>query len=85
METSETSWNSYCDVPLGISSFRTHNAPSPLMWGATSWRIAWAKRHQESADMPSWDAPKQLAQDMRESFGRLLDGQLQAKSPETIV
>ena len=35
--------------------------------------------------MPSWDAPKQLAQDMRESFGRLLDGQLQAKSPETIV
>lgn len=35
--------------------------------------------------MPSWDASKQLAQDMRESFGRLLDGQLQAKSPEMIV
>lgn len=85
VETSEQSWTDYCNTPLSISSFRTRHALTPLMWGAGSWPITWVKRHQENAEMPPWDAPKQLAQDMRESFGRLLDGQMKAKPSEVMV
>lgn len=74
IETESASWNSYCNVPLGISSFRTHGVSSPLMWGVSSWPIAWVKRHQQAAEMPAWELPSQLVEDIRECFGRLLDG-----------
>jgi hypothetical protein len=76
--------HSFCTVPLGISSFRTHGASTPVMWGASSWPITWVKRHQEFNEMPAWEAPVQLAKDMRECFGRLLDGQM-GRSPELMV
>jgi hypothetical protein len=83
METSSAS-STYCTVPLGISSFRTHGSSTPLMWGAASWPIRWVRRHQEVTEMPAWEAPVQLAKDMRECFGRLLDGHVDRR-PELMV
>ncbi|KAJ4373689.1 hypothetical protein N0V86_007832 [Didymella sp. IMI 355093] len=76
--------NTYCTVPLGISSFRTRSSSTPLMWGAASWPIRWVRRHQEVTEMPAWEAPVQLAKDMRDCFGRLLDGQVERR-PESMV
>ncbi|KAH6639030.1 Alpha/Beta hydrolase protein [Boeremia exigua] len=83
IETSAPTWRAYCSVPLGISSFRTRAAATPLMWGAASWPIAWVQRHQEAAEMPAWEAPELLAGDVRECFGRLLDGR--GRSAEVMV
>lgn len=85
IDTSAASWSSYCKVPLGVSTFRTNSAATPLMWGSASWPLAWIKRHQETAEMPAWEAPGQLVNDMRECFGRLLENRLKAKSPELMV
>ncbi|KAF2626283.1 alpha/beta-hydrolase [Macroventuria anomochaeta] len=85
IEALATSWDDYCSVPLGISSFRTHATTTPLMWGAASWPVAWVRRHQETAEMPGWEAPRQLTDDLRECFGRLLDGRLETKSSEMMV
>jgi hypothetical protein len=70
----------YCDVPLGISSFQartTYSAPAstPIMWGSASWRIAWVKRHQRPACLsPAWEAPDLLVLDLRECFGGFVAG-----------
>jgi hypothetical protein len=54
------------------------------MWGASSWPITWVKRHQEVNEMPAWEAPAQLARDIRECFARLLDGRVE-RAPELMV
>lgn len=64
---------SYCAVPLGVSTFQARNStPTPLMWGAAVWRMAWVKRNQRAAAQPAWEAPDLLVLDMRECFGTLL-------------
>lgn len=62
-------------VPVGISSFRSRNSPTPrnpLMWGSATHRISWVKRHQRPARFPAWEAPDLLVLDIRECFGGLL-------------
>ena len=73
----------YCPVPLGISSFRARKSSaeaSPLMFGSTTWRIEWVKRHQRPATLPAWEAPDLLVLDMRECFGTFLSRGLIAVS-----
>ena len=70
--------HAYCTVPLGISSFHTHGGSTPLMWGALEWPITWVNRHQNVSEMPAWEAPAQLAEDVRECCARLLDGRTEA-------
>lgn len=84
IDTSTPAWSAYCDVPLGISSFRC-SASTPLMWGAASWPITWVRRHQQSAEMPVWEAPRLLASDIRECFGRLLGSHIKGELPEVMV
>lgn len=78
LDTTTPHWNAYCAVPLGISSFRagTRNSSSstttPVMWGSSSWQIAWVKRHQRPAVLPAWEAPDLLVLDLRECFGHFL-------------
>ena len=79
IETSASSWSAYCDVPLGISSFRS-GAATPLMWGAAAW-----PRHREAVKMPAWEAPRLLVNDLRECFARLPDGRGKGKLPMEMV
>lgn len=84
IETSAPSWSAYCDVPLGISSFRS-GAATPLMWGAAAWPIAWVRRHREAVEMPAWEAPRLLVNDLRECFARLPGGTGEGKMPAEMV
>jgi len=66
-------WASFCEVPLGISTFNsTRPGITPVMWGSTTWRIAWVKRNQRAALQPAWEAPDLLVLDIRECFGTFL-------------
>ena len=74
VETMGPLWNTYCPVPLGISSFQRHfdtGAPSPPMWGSTWWHVAWVEWHEEVAEMAAWERPEVLVMDMRRYFGGL--------------
>jgi hypothetical protein len=76
IDTSPTSslYTMYCRVPLGVSSFKAKGEDGcPLMWGESSWKLQWVKRHLKPVGVsPAWEAPDLLALDLRECFGRMV-------------
>ncbi|KAL2354665.1 Alpha/Beta hydrolase protein [Cryomyces antarcticus] len=66
----EDCWSSYTHVPLGITVFENS---CPPMWAAAGQRVVWVKRHQGSTDWPAWEAPSEVAADLRTYCRRLLE------------
>ncbi|KAI4937677.1 hypothetical protein J4E85_000112 [Alternaria conjuncta] len=80
------SYQPFTSTPLGISTFLHPNSSTatPLIWGARSWDISWAKRHAgRPAMLPGFEAPDALVLDLRECFEMMINrGKLKLKMPE---
>ncbi|KAI8933104.1 hypothetical protein NX059_009747 [Plenodomus lindquistii] len=73
--------DTYSPVPLGVSTFYARKSArqsseagtaTPLMWGTSSWNMAWVKRHQQPATLPGFEAPDLLVTDLRDFVGSLV-------------
>ncbi|PSN74417.1 alpha/beta-hydrolase [Corynespora cassiicola Philippines] len=53
----------------------------PVMWGSSSWNLAWVKRHQRRATVAAWEAADLVVLDVRECFGTLLSHRAMGNLP----